>query len=673
MSWGGGRITPNYSTEENVVLRRYVEALRHGKYDTAYEATRDCCQDLERLWRAHPNEKWAATKRTFKAVMHQLHIRAQATGRRAFGAEWSAEESTLLDRYARALAQNRFRTARQATSACLEELNRRRSERPEVYAPRPSGGVSLVLGARARELGWAPKETRLAPEENRILDRYAGRFVSGEFPTLQATAEECKRELAVVYRNQPTLRAKGLATVWSYLTRRVHGRGVGNLQRRWSPREMTVVRRYVDGLMRHRYTKVTVAATDCFREHERLRRSASGRAQCPVRRTRAMTMTLLGKLARETGRVACQNQWTPHEMRALRRHAQALVQGVYYDSEQACIGCARELARLHLESPQSYGPRGTGAVRKFLPPLAHKLGWSGAHSQMHPVEERVLDRYKRAFIKGEFPSAVEAARACQTELARLRGSIPTLRPKALSTLRTYINRRSRWLGVRSPAPKWTLQEEEVAAKYARALVEGSYRTATAAAVDCRKELTPTKDSAIQGRMKTKTAGNVARRIIVLANRIPVPRPNGRWTTWETRIIARFAQAVVTGRYAGPTPAFGPCFSALNRGYARLRTATQTPLRSVGGRTKAAVYRRLDKAVRKLGWHGPTWPRWTAEENRICRGWVRWYESHRRGRRGPVSQAAEGLQEELDQLGFRRSVSACTGHIYALYHRPQGLA
>jgi hypothetical protein len=672
VSRGGARVTPNYSTEENVVFRRYVEALRHGKYDTAYEATCDCYRELEHLWRAHPNEKWAAG-RTFKAVMHQLHIRAQATGRRAFGAAWSAEESDLLDRYARALAQNRFRLARQAASAYLEEMNQRRLEHPEVYAPRLPGRVSHVLAVRARELGWAPKETRLAPEENRVLDRYTRRFLAGEFPTLQATAEKCMRELAVVYRNHPTLRAKSLSTVWSYLTRRVHGRGVGNLQRRWSSQEMAVVRRYADGLMRNRYAKVTAAATDCFRELERLRRSVTGRAQRQVRRTRVMTMTLLGKLTREAGRVACQNQWTRHEMRVLTEHAQALVGGVYCDSEQACIGCARELARLHLERPQAYGPRGAGAVAKFLPPLAHKLGWSGAHSQLHPVEERMLDRYKRDFIKGEFPSAEVAARACQTELARLRSSIPTLRPKTLSTLRTYINRRSRWLGVRSPAPKWTPQEEERAAKYARALVEGRYRTATAAAGDCLKELAQFRGNATRGRVKTKSAENVAHRVRVLADRLPVPRPNGRWAGWETRIIRRFAQAVATGSYAGPTPAFEPCFSALNRRYARLRAVAPIPLRSVGGRTRAAVYRRLDMAARRLGWHGHPAPRWTSEENRISRRWVRWYGNHRRGRRGPITPAAEGLQEELDQIGARRSVPACKHHVRQQYLRQHGLA
>ena len=444
--------------------------------------------------------------------------------------------------------------------------------------------------------------------------------------------------------------------------------------RRWTPQEMAVARRYVGELMKGRYAKVTQAATDCFRELERLRRSAPGPARRPVRRTRVMTMTMLGKLTRNAGRVACQNQWTRQEMRVLRRHAQALVHGVYCDSGRATAACHQELARLHLARPLVYGPRGAGAVRKFLPPLAHKLGWSGAHSQLHPIEERLLERYKRAFIRGEFPSAKAAARVCREELARLRQRAPTLRPKTLSTLRTYIHRRSRGLGKNRMAAAWSPPEDRVASRYARALGEGRYRTSTAAAADCLQELSRLKSKAVQARVKTRTAGNVAHRIRKLADRLPVPRPNGRWTAEENRILRHFTHAVLKGGYAGPTPAFEPFYSALNRHYARLRAGSELSLGAVGGRTKAAAFRKLDLAVQKLGWHGRPAPRWTAVENRASHVWLRWYDSHRPpGRRGPISQAAEGLQEELDQLGYRRTVSACKGHLREQYRRLHGAA
>jgi len=117
-----GRISPNYSPQENAVIDRYVQALRQGKYDTAAEAARDCCRDLARLRREHAGASWAAVPRKPSAVAHQLGIRAQATGRRGFGAAWAPQEQEVVDRYARALTRNRYRIARQAAAACLEEL-----------------------------------------------------------------------------------------------------------------------------------------------------------------------------------------------------------------------------------------------------------------------------------------------------------------------------------------------------------------------------------------------------------------------------------------------------------------------------------------------------------------------------------------------------------------------
>jgi hypothetical protein len=593
-----------------------------------------------------------------------LGIRAQATGRRGFGAAWAPPELELVDRHARALTQNRFRTARQAAAACLEELNQRRLERLEVYAPRLLGRVSLVLSARARELGWVPEETRLAPEENRILDRYARRFLAGEFPTVQAAADKCMRELAVVYRSRPTLRAKTFATVWSYLSRRVHRQGAPSLLKRASPTEEATVNRYLEALLRGRYVKVTDAAADCFRELQRLWQRQPEPTWGSLQRNRHAVYNRLSARARTAGWVAYQSAWTPQELRVLERHARALARGLYMNSLQATADCRRELAQLHLAKPQVYGPRTALAVLTMLRPLALKLGWSGARSQLHPAEERLLNSFVDGLVLGRYPKAQDAVRACCEELKQLRRRLPALRPKKRATISTYLMRRLHERGIRLAAPRWQPKDEQVADVYAKALAEGKYRDAVAAAMAFLGQQVRNKRGAEAMALTRATA-----RIRMLAQRFCIPHPQGRWSAAEKGILEHHARAVVTGRYAGPTPALGPCFAALNRHYGRLKTKSSHSLRAVGGRTQGAVFRKLDLFVRKLGWHGRPTPRWREEENRTCRRWVRWYGNHRRGRRGPITQAAEGLYEELEQIGASRSVSGCKAKLRKEWERP----
>jgi hypothetical protein len=535
-----------------------------------------------------------------------------------------------------------------------------------MYAPRQLGRVSLVLGARARGLGWTPADTRLAPEENRILDRYARRFLSGEFPSVHSASEQCMRELAVVYRNSPTLRAKTFKTVWTDLTRRVHRKGAPSLLKRASPVEEAAVNRYVDALLRGRYAKVTDAAADYFRELQRLWQRQPEPAWGGLKRDLQTACIRLGARARAAGRIAYLSAWTPAETRVLERFARALARGHYCDAGQAAAACRKELARLHVSDPRSHGPRTQRAVWGMLCPLARKLGWSGAHSQLHPAEDRLLDSFVDGLAQGRYRTQREAANACCDELKQLRRRLPTLRPKARATISLYLMQRLHARGIRPAAPRWQRNEEEAVDAYAKALAEGRYRDAIAAA------------TAFLGQQVRKKRGSqamalsrVAAKIGILARRFCVPRPQGRWTATEKEILKCYARAVLTGRYAGPTPALGPCFAALNRHYGRLRTKSPHSLRAVGGRTQAAVFRKLDLLVRKLGWHGRPTPRWTREENRICRSWVRWYSDHRRGRRGPITQTAEGLREELEQIGASRSVWACKGHVRQQFLRLHG--
>jgi hypothetical protein len=70
---------------------------------------------------------------------------------------------------------------------------------------------------------------------------------------------------------------------------------------------------------------------------------------------------------------------------------------------------------------------------------------------------------------------------------------------------------------------------------------------------------------------------------------------------------------------------------------------------------------MHELARRLGLRGPgRRPFWGDAEIKLLDSWLRWYERHKAGRlgRGPLRQAAEGLQEDIENLDIHRTVCAC---------------
>ena len=80
-----------------------------------------------------------------------------------------------------------------------------------------------------------------------------------------------------------------------------------------------------------------------------------------------------------------------------------------------------------------------------------------------------------------------------------------------------------------------------------------------------------------------------------------------------------------------------------------------------------------KLAHDLHLPGPERRVWTARENRAVASWIRWYDRYRTPRkRGPLGVAASGLQEELENMGFTRKVSACCERIKLGWLQMHGL-
>jgi hypothetical protein len=113
---------------------------------------------------------------------------------------------------------------------------------------------------------------------------------------------------------------------------------------------------------------------------------------------------------------------------------------------------------------------------------------------------------------------------------------------------------------------------------------------------------------------------------------------------------------------------------LDRLYAVAGSRSPIRARRLAGRRFPSVHDKMIKVAHELGLRGPEHRFWTSKEERIHRGWLRWYDRFRTARGlGPLRAAADGLQEELEEQGFRRTVSACRGHIKEGWLRLHGLA
>ena len=138
------------------------------------------------------------------------------------------------------------------------------------------------------------------------------------------------------------------------------------------------------------------------------------------------------------------------------------------------------------------------------------------------------------------------------------------------------------------------------------------------------------------------------------------RIDARWSQEEDAAVDRYAVALLDGHYRDGPAAARACrreLATLRRGWrkADLRRYNRTRMRS-----DTAL---RDRIVQLAHAHERRWPKtaWTGEELAAMKSWIPWYRRHRRSRDFPAMRtAAEGIHEELERLGSRRTVEACYG-------------
>ena len=372
--------------------------------------------------------------------------------------------------------------------------------------------------------------------------------------------------------------------------------------------------------------------------------------------------------------MAKESNWSASETRALRPYVRKLAEGKYRDASEAARAYLAETAS------QSGTKRSIKAVQTRIIDEARAQGLSWRGVDWGESELRAIRRYARAAVAGRFPSVMDAAKACLREFGRLSGTRHTDNPgrgalgprRSLKGLHDRMLMEAHTLGWPRAFGPWTVAEEAVFKRHLNGLLTGSYQCVHEAAHVCAcelAELSKRRPAVVHPR----SVVSLLSRLQQEAKRTAVPRFRSHMTEKEDGLVEQYARAVDRGEYDSWKAAAKACrdeMMGLSLTAVRRRGLCT---RGIAGHSLHTIHTRMLDISRSLMLRGPRRVLWTEPELRRCASWVRWFDRHRAGRRRMriFSEAAVGLQEELDVLGSSRTLGACRRRLYKSWCETRG--
>jgi hypothetical protein len=237
-----------WTAAEDRAIDRFARAVVRHECRDATAAARDCGAALVRLRPYHA--------RTLRTTAARISVRALAFGRKRIHVIWTPEEWRLLRELARKVSSGRFREVRQAARAFAAEMKRRR----KGWAPGARPIPVRTLAAIDRKLRYVAREADLAwgfrdwsPQEDRVVDRFIGRYSDGRFRSFRSAARACQavlRRLDAARQRHPGRGrpyGRSFSAIKQHLNERAVNRGIPMpLFRRWTDAEQRIAARYVD-------------------------------------------------------------------------------------------------------------------------------------------------------------------------------------------------------------------------------------------------------------------------------------------------------------------------------------------------------------------------------------------------------------------------------------------
>jgi hypothetical protein len=361
--------------------------------------------------------------------------------------------------------------------------------------------------------------------------------------------------------------------------------------------------------------------------------------------------------------------WSREELKVIDRHARELGRGHHTNSRDAAKACLPALKCIW-KSRQPRARRTLCGVRQELLVRARSLGLAWSRHSWTVEETRFVEPYVQACVRGDYPSPRAAALACY-------GVLPTRIRARRATHSVYqlILKLARRRGLKCVKQLPDEREAKVLDRYVRALHEGRYKYVPEAAPDCLAELEPLRRRRPDaGLLLPRTLSWVTLMLYRRSAALGLPRFRNLLTPVEHRLVERYARKVDRGELPDWLVAARECHAEIQRRYAHPSRLRPGGPRRLTSHSIYTIHDQIRGAAQRLKLRGPHCVRWSAQEMKLLRDWLRWYSRYRHVRRlRPMKQASEGLQEDLAKLGSYRAVSACQGQLRKHANLQQGAA
>jgi len=290
---------------------------------------------------------------------------------------WTQPEFEVIDRFARALAAGKYRSAGEAAPDCRRELDDLRRSNPAL-PQRTLVSIRRFMGAQCKALGLGYALSYWTKDERLLAKRYAKKFVAGRFPSLREAGRACLRELTDELGTKRTLEG----TCW-HMSRALRAMGVPARDERWTKSDLKVLDRHLRMLRCGRPWTVRDMAAECSR-------AVGGRHSPEAIRGRVKPML------RELGLPRYHGFSEPFEREIIERHAREAAAGGPEAWHAAGDACHKELEAEYARRAQTtpggasadYGRTPERTFREVLR-VAARLGLRTPRDQRRWSEEEV--------------------------------------------------------------------------------------------------------------------------------------------------------------------------------------------------------------------------------------------------------------------------------------------
>lgn len=258
-------------------------------------------------------------------------------------------------------------------------------------------------------------------------------------------------------------------------------------------------------------------------------------------------------------------RWSPQETAVVARFGRAVLERRYASVAEAAPDLHREQMKRRRTHPETFAARTLAATRAKLVKYSRIHGRQVTrHFRWSPQEQRIIDTYARAVVRGKFRNAVEATDEYFVEMRALRRRYPDARwltkERARGSVYVRLNARARKLGRRAIWVPWNAHERRLVERYARRVIRGDLNIMQAA-----REFRRMTDER-RAKYQELSRFRVRRNLSVIHNMIwertrelGRPRITGIWTAPEVAILKRYARDLVAGRFRFAPAAARACF------------------------------------------------------------------------------------------------------------------